>query len=242
MSPFQKTLGFTFNPRGNAKTRIPTSTLNEATCPNACPFKTSGCYAKSGPISWHWQKMSATAPGLTYKLGKNSHNVLTLKTFLAGIRKLRGLWRLNQAGDLPHVDQAIHLPTLRSIITAAKKSKGFTYTHHLVTGRTATAKHNRAAIRAANKAGFTINLSANSLTHADKLASLNVGPVAVVVHSDVTANMTTPDGRKVVICPATIRDDSSCATCGLCQRLRDFIIGFPAHGVAKKKMDGLTFA
>jgi hypothetical protein len=242
MTPFQKKLGFTLNLKGNAKTCIPTSTLNEATCPDACPFKASGCYAKAGPISWHWQKMSKTIPGATYELGRNIHKVLTLKMFLDAVKKLRGLWRLNQAGDLPHVRQAIHLPTLKSLINAAKNSKGFTYTHHLVTGKTATAKHNRAAIRHANKSGFTINLSANSLDHADKLARLNIGPVAVVVNSAVTANITTPQGRKIVICPATIRDDSTCATCGLCQRLRDFIIGFPAHGVAKKKMDDLVFA
>ena len=30
--------------------------------------------------------------------------------------------------------------------------------------------------------------------------------------------------------PATQRDDVSCATCQLCQRPRDTIVGFPAHG------------
>jgi hypothetical protein len=34
----------------------------------------------------------------------------------------------------------------------------------------------------------------------------------------------------VVICPATQRDDVSCASCQLCQRQRTAIVGFPAHG------------
>jgi hypothetical protein len=52
---------------------------------------------------------------------------------------------------------------------------------------------------------------------------------------DATDNAMTPAGRKVVVCPATQRDDVSCATCALCARQRDVIVGFPAHGVAKKK-------
>jgi len=50
----------------------------------------------------------------------------------------------------------------------------------------------------------------------------------------------TPAGRKVVVCPATIRDDVSCASCQLCQRQRDFIIGFPAHGTSKKKASAIA--
>ena len=56
------------------------------------------------------------------------------------------------------------------------------------------------------------------------------GPVVVVLPSNQTENTVTPKGRKVVVCPATQRDNVSCATCQLCQRQRSTIVGFPAHG------------
>jgi hypothetical protein len=53
-------------------------------------------------------------------------------------------------------------------------------------------------------------------------------------------NVRTDAGRKVTVCPATYMDDVSCATCQLCQRQRDFIIGFPAHGTSKKKASAIA--
>ena len=47
---------------------------------------------------------------------------------------------------------------------------------------------------------------------------------------------TTPDGRRVVVCPATYRDDVNCKSCGLCQKARDVIVGFPAHGARKGRI------
>ena len=48
----------------NGKTGpIPVSTTSGDTCPNACPLKGSGCYAKSGPLGMHWQKVSSGARG-----------------------------------------------------------------------------------------------------------------------------------------------------------------------------------
>ena len=36
-------------------------------------------------------------------------------------------------------------------------------------------------------------------------------------------------GRRIAICPATYTD-ATCKSCGACTRLRDAVIGFPAHG------------
>lgn len=42
--------------------------------------------------------------------------------------------------------------------------------------------------------------------------------------------------RKVITCPATYRDDVSCATCQMCQHGGNrAIIGFPVHGASKRK-------
>jgi hypothetical protein len=97
------------------------------------------------------------------------------------------------------------------------------------------------SIAAANADGFTINLSANNLAHADELAALDIGPVAVVLPAGFDGRHTqTPAGRRVAQCPATYRD-TTCADCGLCaKRDRKVIVGFPAHGVHKRKADAVA--
>jgi hypothetical protein len=140
------------------------------------------------------------------------------------------LWRHNQAGDLPGIGERVDASALAKLTRANKGKRGFTYTHKHST------EANREAIRSANANGFTVNLSANTLAHADTLADTECGPVCVVLTSSQTTNTATPAGRKVVVCPATIRDNVTCASCGLCQRAkRSAIIGFPAHGTGAKR-------
>jgi len=209
----------------NAKTGpIPVSTSSADTCPPSCPFKKQGCYAKGGPLALHWSKVTSGGRGLKWA------------DFLSAIEALpRGqLWRHNQAGDLPGLGEDIDAMALSQLAKANQGRKGWTYTHKHAT------EANREAIRAANANGFTINLSANSLTHADELASHECGPVCVVLPSDQNKNTVTPGGRKVVICPATQRDNVTCATCGLCQKQRGAIVGFPAHGTSAKKVSALV--
>lgn len=207
----------------NAKTGpIPVSTTSAATCPTACPFNSGGgCYAAFGPLKIFWDKVTSLAAGMSWK------------AFLAAVKALPEgtLWRHNQAGDLPGPANVIDLHAMSDLVKANSGKRGFTYTH-----KPTSIVENRLAIEYANRNGFTVNLSGNNLTHADTLADLGIGPVVAVVPHDVTQNTTTPKGRKVVICPATQRDDVSCMTCKLCAvATRDFIVGFPAHGPAKRK-------
>ena len=46
-------------------------------------------------------------------------------------------------------------------------------------------------IKEANQNGFTVDLSANNLAHADKLKALNIAPVVVVLPSTQTTNTET---------------------------------------------------
>jgi hypothetical protein len=124
---------------------------------------------------------------------------------------------------------------LALLVKANKGKRGFTYTH-----KPLDTQVERDAIRDANKGGFTVNLSGNNLAHADSLADLGIAPVVVVLPHDATSNTTTPKGRKVVVCPATQRDDVSCASCGLCALQRDAIVGFPAHGPSKRKASAIA--
>jgi len=140
------------------------------------------------------------------------------------------LWRHNQAGDLPGDGFTIDPLALGKLVHANIGKRGFTYSHY----RDAESIE---WIRHANAWGFTVNLSANDLADADTLAETNAGPVVVVLPSTQNQNTVTPAGRKVIVCPATQRDDISCATCQLCQRQREVIVGFPAHGTRKRVID-----
>ena len=209
----------------NAKTGpIPVSTSSSDTCPPSCPFMAKGCYAKSGPLALHWRKITEGGRGLNWE------------DFCGEIASLprNQMWRHNQAGDLPGHGEYIDASALSQLTRANRGRKGWTYTHKYAT------ESNREAIRSANKNGFTVNLSANNLAHADELAAFECGPVCVVLPSDQNKNTFTPAGRKVVVCPATQRDCVTCASCGLCQKQRGAIVGFPAHGTAHKTVTSLV--
>ena len=209
----------------NAKTGpIPVSTSSADTCPPSCPFKSQGCYAKSGPLALHWAKITSGNRGMQWA------------DFCATIASLPDaqLWRHNQAGDLPGIGEHVDASALGKLTKANKGRRGYTYTHKHAT------ESNREAIRSANANGFTVNLSANTLAHADTLADTQCGPVVVVLPIDQKTNTTTPAGRKVIICPATIRDNVTCASCGLCQRQRSAIVGFPAHGTGAKRASAVA--
>lgn len=210
---------------------IPVSTTSAESCPTACPFNNAnegGCYAESGPLALHWRKVTQGKTGESFA------------RFLAKIESLPDgqLWRHNQAGDLQGKGDAIEPFALRQLVNANRGKRGFTYTHKPMDNA-----KNRDAVKHANENGFTVNLSANTPKEADNLARLNVGPVVVVLPIDATENTTTPQGRKIVVCPATQRDNVSCATCKLCAiAQRDFIVGFPAHGNGKKKAEQIALS
>lgn len=226
---------------GNVKTGpIPVSTTSASTCPDACPFKSAGCYAEGGPLNIHWKKVTEGDRGSDF--GDFCDEV---KKFPKG-----QVWRHNQAGDLQGKNDFIDTSALLQLTKANKGRKGFTYTHKPVLAedvpgnhltlkeKEVIAKSNRDAVKLANQSGFTVNLSGNNKSHADKLAALGIAPVVCVVPSDETENSTTQSGRKVVTCPATKAGSyATCATCQLCQKQRGAIVAFPSHGMRKKMVD-----
>ena len=244
----------------NVKTgKIPVTTSTAATCPDACPFKqttegAAGCYADSGPLGMFWKKVTE---------GKAGESFAALVDKVAAL-PANQLWRHNQSGDLvPDVldEEQIDAASLQALTKANDGKRGFTYTHYDVIN----SMPNRKAVADANRKGFTVNLSANNLDHADDLAQTYSGPVASVLpleyqrtykktkgvvewlesltaYKDRLADLglRTAQGRKVVVCPATFSDYVSCATCKLCQKQRSTIVGFPAHGVSKRKASAIA--
>ena len=206
--------------------KIPVSTTSADTCPDDCPFKKNGCYADGGPLAMHWAKVTDRQRGDTFQV------------FLGKISALpKGqLWRHNQAGDLPGSNGKLDADACVDLCLANAGKRGWTYTHYNVLDN----DYNANVVKHMVMNGFVVNLSGNSLDHADKLADLDIAPVTTVLPSDQMTNTVTPAGRKVVVCPAVTRDDVSCEDCQLCARLRDVIVGFPAHGNGKKKADAVA--
>lgn len=222
---------------GNKKTGpIPVTTTSQDTCPDVCVFKrgadgkNNGCYADGYPLRMHWDRLTRG----------EGRTVLDFSGLLRMVRSIAPgrLWRHNQAGDLPHNHGRIDTDALENLTraNADARAKGFTYTHHDVRSPMGVA-HNVPAIRAANDGGFTVNVSANSARGVDLPMRMGL-PTVCVLPADAGRVTHSPEGRRIVTCPATYRDSgplSDCERCGLCQkRNRDYAIGFPVHGSAKR--------
>jgi hypothetical protein len=215
---------------------IMVTTSPRFTCPLGCAFRKGGtdpmagiCYAEHGALGgFVWTMLDRTPAGKSIMNGTRIYN---FEELLFAIRRQPpgSLWRHNIAGDLPTVNRTtINRSALQAIVDANKGRRGFTFTHYDVFTNLA----NRQMIAEANTNGFTINLSGNSLEHADQLADLRIAPVTVILPAGSKRNTKTPKGRTVVICP-TNTHGITCADCGLCARQRSTIIGFPASGGMK---------
>jgi hypothetical protein len=217
-----------YNPKsGNGKTgKIPVTMTERATCPQACPLKANGCYAEAHWVGRHWAKLDNPDNGISW--AELCEKIASLP--------MGQLWRHNVAGDLPHDNELINWTSVYQLTQANRGKRGFTYTHHRVEGTDTIASENRDTIRRMNQSGFTVNLSANNLEHADKLKALDIGPVVTILPEDAEKVTITPAGNQVVICPAVQNENITCAVCGVCAvSTRRTIIGFPVHGTSKKK-------
>lgn len=209
----------------NSKTGpIPTTVSGKDTCPNICPLKGAGCYAELGMVGMLWRNVSKGKHSGTW--GAMIQNIYSLP---------KGqLWRHNVAGDLPIVHnqygESIDPNCADDLIQANKGKQGFTYTHHEVLNNA----FNASIIKLMNQQGFTVNLSANNLEHADQLKALNIAPVVTIMPEDCDKVTKTLAGNTVIQCPATYNESIQCANCGICQNQRQAIIGFPVHGSRKK--------
>jgi hypothetical protein len=205
---------------GNTKTGpIPVSTSPRSTCPDACALKGSGCYAEHGPLAWHWKRISARPDDW--------------RAFLQDVRRIpaRSLWRFAQAGDLPGAGDVLDVERLDDLVRAQRGRRGFTYTHKPLDDQA-----ERAAVTRAQASGFTINLSADTPAHADRLLARRLGPVVVLLPEGARGVSYTPGGAKIVVCPAYKSERVNCQSCELCALpVRKYVIGFPVHGTMRAK-------
>jgi hypothetical protein len=204
----------------NKKTgRIPVSTSTADWCPDSCPLKEAGCYAKHSHLGMHWKKVTSGERGTDWN------------GFTSKIRKLpkHGIWRHNQAGDLPVDCDRIDSIKMRQLIAANRGKGGFTYTHH-----NPFDTDNAEIILESNHGGFTVNLSADTTAKADTYVELGIAPVVTLLPTDSAKVTYTPKGRKIVRCPAETSAKVTCQSCRLCQKVNRPIIGFTPHGSGRK--------
>jgi hypothetical protein len=137
----------------NAKTGpIPVSIIERASCWPGCALYENGCYAETGALALHWDRVSRGSTGGCWS------------KFCAKVAALRPgcLWRYAQAGDLPGYGAAIDGELLNELVAANADKNAIAFTHKPVLGDDPIAVENRGLIAAAVKAGFPVNLSADN--------------------------------------------------------------------------------
>jgi len=224
---------------GNGKTgKMLVVTAPNSTCPNACPLKGSGCYAEYGPLGMLWRRVSECEPGETFKWGKSRPKAWSWEEVIEAINTHGNkLWRYGQAGDLPGDGDRLDAEKVNDLIEANNGRPNIAFTHYDMGD-----EHNRNLVKEANNKGFTVNLSANSLDHADELVRYNVGPVVTIAPADTKDKIVTKDGNTAVVCPH-MTHGVTCEDCGLCSHAeRKTIVMFPVHGTGKRKAGSLLAA
>lgn len=214
---------------------IPVSSSQASTCSPVCPFNKGDdgrvlsenselpkCYGGFGNTAVHWRS-------LTNRKAATSKNVTDFDGFLKRVKTLPEgqLWRHNEVGDLPHIGKYIDPHLVKKLATANHGKHGFTYTHHFLNAA------NVNVLRETNAAGFTVNVSANSISELPSILKLKL-PTVTILPSDAP-NVQYVEDTAVVACPAEKSDKVTCANCGICADSdRDYVIGFRAHGSGKK--------
>jgi hypothetical protein len=93
----------------NAKTGlIPASIVERASCWPGCALYENGCYAETGALAMHWDRVSRGLAGGSWS------------EFCAEVAALRPgrLWRYAQAGDLPGYGPQIDRPLLEELVVS----------------------------------------------------------------------------------------------------------------------------
>jgi hypothetical protein len=223
---------------------IPASYTESSSCPPSCALRGAGCYAEVTRARLQWNRVDSGKVG-----GPWSQFCREVAALPRGI-----LWRHNVAGDLPGRNDRLDRAACLRLANANRGRRGFTFTHYpLIEGlhgeRYAPEKlaaHNRAVVAEMLARGFTVNASADSVAHADRIRAGAPGiPVAALLPQNTTARaMRTPAGRKIVTCPETYRSDLTCAQCGICANRSPAraVVGFPAHGPRARKADAIARA
>ena len=192
------------------------------------------CYAETGPLSWHWEKVKTGERGECFEVHCHQIDALPAGSML----------RLSQAGDLPTNDEnaVYHLsktsgnsktgkisvtttpqcPAACPMMRKGTGSKRFSLKKARALLKAATSFGKKAwtythyrqwadVLRLNLETSATVNVSCNSIPEAIRAHKLGL-PVTVVTTQ--TEPMVKIDGIAFLRCPAQYKNGVTCATCG----------------------------
>ena len=199
---------------------MPAVYASKATCPLSCALYAL-CYAKQGPTNIHFDTAS------------NGKAFADLLAWIATL-PLR-MWRYGVAGDLPGDGVTLCRESVLKIAKANKRRPVLAYTHYPVT------LENLETVKAANKAGFGLNVSCDTLEDIKTARAAGV-PVVTYTANDDTRKAWTDDGIKFVTCPnQASKAKPQCIDCTLCAKSgRDCVVVFRAHSSKKAQITGVV--
>lgn len=182
-----------------------------ASC-SGCSLLGEGCYAWSGAVRFgaiSARKKAAADPSSR-----------TIAAAIAGAARSARMIRATGLGDIGRSGKAA-----ADEVVSAAQSAGLAlvgYTHHWREPSVATSWRGR--------------LMASTETLADADQAVDAGwRATVIVPADAPRVLETPAGRKVIVCPAQVREGAvTCNECRLCDAGRPGpVIAFRAHGNQK---------
>lgn len=210
-----------------AKTKYKIATTNKKTgpitatsrtqdsCPNACPFKGSGCYAEYGPGGGVFRQ--------TEKLGRDDE-LTVINEMVARVPVGDGV-RWNVSGDLTLSDGETLDRDYVEAIDAFHSTRPDTWPilySHAWRGQVMPFERVNA------------NASCETLDEVAQARALGWQTVMTVPTTDDI-----PEGREFVRCPAEYRTVNgkpvNCSTCKLCSKARSTTVVFTVHGTGKRK-------
>jgi len=241
---------------------IPTVVISNDSCPDVCAYKNNGCYAELGPIGMHWNKVNSGERGVEFheflKQISSLPNQQLWRYGVAGDLPGKGdvidakmLKRLVDANANKRGFTYTHKPISNEnnkLLIAFANLTGFTInlsSNNMIHADELLAARPEVTMEMSNRTLRTFVTPnwpvvtilphdfGDPIEHKDAITGK-------VTKARIWKWCTTPAGNRVVQCPAEYRKEVQCANCGggspLCHRTdRNFIVGFTAHGVQKKR-------
>jgi hypothetical protein len=200
---------------------VSTTYVSQESCPKTCPFMGSGCYAESGMVAMHTNRLNKS-PLKALDLAKAEAQAINT---LSGKRDMR----LHIVGDCTTNSIAKIVSKAADKYKAKHHRKVWSYTH-------AWAKVERSSWNSVSV------LASTETTKDAKLAIAKGYAAAIVVHKHKDTKVYMQDGLKIIPCPQQNNLTTSCETCKLCwddQRLlkNNMVIAFATHSQGKTKID-----
>jgi len=196
--------------------------VSQASCPTTCTFRGAGCYAELGMTGIHTSRVNQSKDSAVALARKEAAAIDALKTTHRPMR-------LHVVGDCKTPDAARIVSAASERYTAKNGQPTWTYTH--------------AWRSVPREAWGRVSVLASVETLADAAKALKRGYASAVVVGSFPSDgkaYSTPDGLKVIPCPAQTAH-KTCIECRLCMNAdslvdRKAVIAFEAHGSRKNKI------